>query len=230
VDLGLYISASGMVAEQARESQLSNDLANASTPGYKPDESTQQSFGSMLLNNTQTGQQVGSLETDVASGETYVDMTPAAAHETGQPLDFAIEGEGFFAVRTPEGVRYTRDGQFQKSATGQLTDAYGDVVLSQSGAPIQVGADGKLASDALGVFEVKGAVKQGENLFTGRATGTASGQARSGALEESGVDPVQAMVEMMAALRTFQSGQQAIQTIGGTLQEAATEVGSVTGG
>lgn len=229
MDLGLYIAASGMVAEQTRESQLSNDLANASTPGYKPDESTQESFGAMLLHNTQTGQQVGSLESDVASGETYVDLAPSAVHETGEPLDFAIEGEGFFAVRTPEGVRYTRDGEFQKSATGQLTDAYGNDVLSQAGAPIQVAANGKVPSGSLGVFEVKGAVKQGENLFTGKASGAGSGQVRSGALEESGVDAVQAMVEMMAALRTFQSGQQAIQTIGGTLQEAATEVGSVTG-
>lgn len=227
MDLGLYIAASGMVAEQTRQSQLANDLANASTPGYKADESTQHSFGSMLLSNTQTGQQVGSIEANVASGKTYVNLTPAAVHETGQPLDFAIEGEGFFAVRSAEGVRYTRDGQFERSASGQLTDANGNLVLSQAGAPIPVSAGGRVASSALGVFALSGAEKQGENLFTGRATGAATGQVRSGALEESGVDPVQAMVEMMAALRSFQSGQQAIQTIGSTLSQAATNVGSV---
>lgn len=229
MDLGLYIAASGMIAEQTRESQLSNDLANASTPGYKADQSTQSSFGEMLLSNTATGQEIGSLSTDVQSGKTFTDLAPAAIHETGQPLDFAVQGSGFFAVRTAEGVRYTRDGQFQTSASGQLTDAFGDPVLSQAGAPIQVGAGGRVPASAVGVFELTGATKQGENLFTGRAAGRASGTVRSGALEESGVDPVQAMVEMMAALRTFQSGQQAIQTIGGTLQEAATEVGSVSG-
>jgi flagellar basal-body rod protein FlgF len=228
MDLGLYIAASGMVAEQTRESQLSNDLANASTPGYKPDQSTQTSFGEMLLSNTSTGQQVGSISTDVQSGKTYTDMAPAAIHETGEPLDFAIAGEGFFGVRTSEGVRYTRDGQFEQSANGELVDAFGDPVLSQSGAPVNV-KDGKVAASAVGVFELRGASKLGENLFTGTVAGKASGTARSGALEESGVDPVQAMVEMMAALRTFQSGQQAIQTIGGTLQDAATEVGSVQG-
>jgi flagellar basal-body rod protein FlgF len=230
MDLGLYIAASGMVAEQARESQLSSDLANASTPGYKPDESTQENFGEMLLSNTLTGAPVGSISTDVSSARSYTDLAPAAIRETGEPLDFAIEGEGFFAVRTPQGVRYTRDGQFEQSATGELVDSFGDPVLTAGGAPVQVPRDGRVPASAIGIFELRGATKQGENLFTGRASGSARGAVRAGALEESGVDPVQAMVEMMAALRTFQSGQQAIQTIGGTLQEAATEVGSVSGG
>lgn len=229
MDLGLYIAASGMVAEQAREDQLSNDLANASTPGFKAEESTQSSFGAMLLSNTESGQQVGSIATNVRAGKAYVDLTPAAVHETGQPLDFAIAGEGFFAVRTAEGVRYTRDGQFAANAAGQLADSFGNPVLDQGGAPIRVGAQGRVPATALGVFELRGVAKQGENLFTGTPTGRGGGSVRSGALEESGVDPVKAMVEMMAALRTFQSGQQAIQTIGGTLQAAATQVGSVSG-
>ena len=59
MDLGLFIAASGMVAEQTRQDQLSNDLANASTPGYKPDESPQHSFGDVLLANTEGGAPVG---------------------------------------------------------------------------------------------------------------------------------------------------------------------------
>ncbi len=65
MDPGLYIAASGMLAEQVRQSQLSNDLANASTPGYKPDQAEQQSFGSLLLANTSTGQQIGTINTGV---------------------------------------------------------------------------------------------------------------------------------------------------------------------
>jgi flagellar basal-body rod protein FlgG len=80
------------------------------------------------------------------------------------------------------------------------------------------------------VFELQGAVKQGENLFTGAAAGRASGTVRSGALEESGVSPAKAMVEMVSSLRTFQSGQQAIQAIDQTLQEASSQVGSLNGG
>ncbi len=229
MDLGLYIAASGMVAEQARQDQLANDLANASTPGYKADESSEHSFGQILLSNTTSGAPVGSLSIGVESGKSYTDLTPAPVHETGAPLDFAIEGEGFFAVKTAQGVRYTRDGQFAVSAGGLLTDSFGNEVLGPEGSPIKVGTGGTVTSSAVGVFNVTGAVKQGENLFAGTQAGKASGTARSGALEESGVNPVNTMVEMMASLRSFQSGQQAIQAINETLQAAATQVGSVTG-
>ncbi len=69
-------------------------------------------------------------------------MTPAGMHDTGQPLDFGIVGPGFFAVQTARGVRYTRDGQFSASATGQLVDQSGNQVLDQQGKPITVGAGG----------------------------------------------------------------------------------------
>jgi flagellar basal-body rod protein FlgF len=228
MDLGLFTAASGMVAEQARQSQLANDLANASTPGYKADQSSQHSFGQILLSNTASGAQVGSISIGVESGKSYTDLAPAAMHETGDPLDFAIEGEGFFSVKTPQGVRYTRDGQFAVSAGGLLTDSFGNDVLGPEGAPIKVGANGTVAPAAIGVYKVAGPVKQGENLFTGAQEGKAAGTVRAGALEESGVNPVETMVEMMASLRTFQSGQQAIQAINETLQAASTQVGSVS--
>jgi flagellar basal-body rod protein FlgF len=229
MDLGLYIAATGMVAEQARQDQLSNDLANASTPGFKPDESPQHNFGAMLLANTRDGQTIGSVSTGVQLGGTYTDMTPAPVLDTGQPLDFAIQGKGFFAVQTAQGIRYTRDGQFTTSAQGDLVDGFGNRVLDQSGAPIHVGADGLLPASALGVFDVPSATKQGENLFSGTASGRAGATVRQGALEESGVSPATAMVDMITSLRTFQSGQQAIQAIDQTLHEASTQVGSVSG-
>jgi len=230
MDLGLYIAASGMVAEQVRQDQLSNDLANASTPGYKPDESPQHSFGDVLVASTENGPTVGSLDTGVALGKTYTDMTPGTMQETGEPLDFAIAGSGFFAVKTAQGVRYTRDGQFTTSAKGVLTDTSGDPVLDQSGAEVKVGAKGEVPASALGIFEVPGAAKQGENLYTGTASGKPTGTVRQGALEGSGVDAAKIMVEMITSLRSFQSGQQAIQSIGQTLQEAASQVGSLNAG
>jgi len=229
MDLGLYIAASGMVAEQVRQDQLSNDLANTSTPGYKPDESPQHSFGAVLLANTKGGPAIGSVNMGVALGKTYTDMTPGSVQETGEPLDFAIEGSGFFAVQTAQGVRYTRDGQFTASAQGVLTDANGNPVLGQGGAQVKVGASGTVPVSALGVFDVPGAIKQGENLYTGAAAGKASATVRQGALEGSGVDAAKVMVEMITSLRSFQSGQQAIQAIGQTLQEAASQVGSLNG-
>lgn len=149
MDLGLSIAASGMVAEQVREGQLSNDLANASTPGYKSDQAPQHSFGEVLVASTQGSTTVGPLDIGVALGKTYTDMTPASIQETGEPLDFAIQGSGFFAVKTAQGVRYTRDGQFTSSAAGVLTDASGNPVLSQSGAQIKVAANGTVAALSL---------------------------------------------------------------------------------
>ncbi len=229
MDLGLYIAASGMVAEQTRQAQLSDNLANASTPGYKSEQSPQHSFGEMLLSNTSTGQTIGSMNTGVQLGKSVTDMTPAGMQQTGQPLDFGIVGAGFFAVRTPQGVRYTRNGQFTTSTSGQLVDSAGDTVLSQSGAPIRVGAEGTVPAGSLGVFNVPSAVKQGENLYTGTPSGHAAGTVRQGVLEESGVNPARTMVEMIGSLRTFQSGQQAIQAINQTLQAASTQVGSLNG-
>jgi flagellar basal-body rod protein FlgG len=228
MDLGLYIAASGMVAEQTRQDQITNDLANASTPGYKPEETPQRSFNELLLSNTSTGAPIGSIATGVQVGKAFTDMTPASTQETGQPLDFAIVGQGFFAVQTPQGTRYTRDGQFSASAQGQLVDSAGRPVLDQQGKPISVGAEGRVPAGQLGVFEVPGAVKQGENLFAGAASGRGAGSVRQGSLEASGVDAPHAMVEMIGSMRNFQSGQQAIQAINATLQAAATQVGSLT--
>jgi flagellar basal-body rod protein FlgF len=229
MDLGLYIAASGMMAEQVRQDQLTNDLANGSTPGYKPDHSVQQSFGDLLLSNTSTGQVIGPIGTGVTIKSTVTDMTQAPLQQTGQPLDFAIEGTGFFGVRTPQGIRYTRDGQFSASAQGQLVDAQGDQVFGQGGAPIRVGAKGTVPAAALGVFSVPGAKKQGNNLFTGAAAGRATGTVRQGELEGSGVDPTHTMVDMISSLRAYESGQKAIQSIDETMQECASSVGSIGG-
>ena len=230
MDLGLDIAASGMVAEQVRQDQLANNLANASTPGYKPDSTPQHSFGAVLMANSQGAASVGSVDEGVALGKAHTDMAPGAIQETGEPLDFAIGGNGFFAVQTAQGVRYTRDGQFQASAAGVLTDANGNPVLGQGGAQVKVGATGTVPASALGVFEVPGAAKRGENLYTGAAAGKATATVRQGALEGSGVNAAKVMVDMIDSLRTFQSGQQSIQAIGQTLQTAASQVGSLNGG
>lgn len=230
MDAGLYIAASGMLAQQVREDQLANDLSNASTPGYKSDASVQQDFGSLLLANTATGQQIGSINTGVRLTAPVTNLTPETLYSTGQPLDFGIAGQGFFGVRTAQGVRYTRDGQFQESAQGLLVDGQGNPVLSQNGATITVSAQGTVPAASLGVFNLTGATKQGDNLYTGTAGGRGSGTVKQGELESSGVDPVMTMTNMISSLQTYQAGENAIQSIDGTMQESASSVGSLTGG
>src|SRR5919199_5510377 len=144
MERGLYIAASGMLAEMVRQDQIANDLANASTPGYKPDRSTQRSFGRLLLQNTRTGATVGPLGLGVRVDGTITDLSPGPIRETREPLDFAIVGDGFFAVQTPGGIRYTRNGQFTVSPDGFLATPLGGRVLGQNGAPVRVGANGRV--------------------------------------------------------------------------------------
>jgi flagellar basal-body rod protein FlgG len=227
MDRGLYIAASGMLSELVRQDQISNDLANASTPGYKADRSTQKSFQDLLLDNTQTGESVGSLGLGAQIDSIVTDFSPAPMRQTGEALDFAIDGEGFFGLQTPQGTRYTRNGQFSTNASGTLVSSLGYPVLSQSGGTIRVGSGGKVDADRVGVFAVPNAVKQGESLFTGSSGGQAPGKARGGVLEGSGADPARSMVDMIASFRAFEAGQRVIRTLDETLQKATTQVGQI---
>jgi flagellar basal-body rod protein FlgF len=226
MDRGLYIAASGMLTEMARQDLLANDLANASTAGYKSDRTTQRSFQDVLLSNTRTGAPVGPIGSGAAITRQVTDFAAEPLKDTGEPLDFAIAGDGFFAVQTAQGQRFTRNGAFQTGAGGRLVDQLGNAVLDQRGRTLTVGADGTVDPRRLGVFAVTNPRKAGDGVFTGTAAGRATGQARSGALEGSGVDPTRAMIDMIASLRAFESGQKVIQTMDQTLEQAATKVGS----
>ena len=230
MDRGLYLAASGMLAEQHRQDQIANDLANASTAGYKAERTTQQSCGEMLLTNSVTGQQVGRVTTAVAVTSTVTDWTPGVLKETGEPLDFAVNGDGFFAVQTNAGTRYTRNGQFSSDAQGRLTTLQGDLVLGRNNQPVTLGADGKVDPRVLNVVTLTNPEKVGNSYVTGTpgAAGQTAGSVRAGALEASGADPTQSMVDMMASFRAYESGQKVIHTIDETLGKAAASVGSLT--
>src|SRR4051812_18190057 len=142
MERGLYIAASGMLSEMVRQDQIANDLANASTPGYKADRATQRSFGDILLANSVTGQPVGPLGLGSQIDSIVTDTTGAPARDTGEPLDFAVVGEGWFGVQTPQGVRYTRNGQFAVSPQGTLIDSMGNQVMGRNGGPLRGGPPG----------------------------------------------------------------------------------------
>jgi flagellar basal-body rod protein FlgG len=228
MERGLYIAASGMLAEQARQDLIAHDLANASTAGYKPDRVASKSFGEVLLSDTRTGSAVGPLGFGTQIAKQVTDLSAAPLRDTGEPLDFAVEGNGFFSVRTSNGVRFTRDGQFAASTRGTLVTAAGDDVLGPNGTPVRIGADGKVAPGDIGIVALTNARREGDNLFTGTAGAAPAGSGvRPGALEASGVDPVTTMVDMISSLRVFESGQRVITTIDSTLQKAANQVGSI---
>ncbi|MFP5364222.1 MAG: flagellar hook-basal body protein [Thermoleophilia bacterium] len=227
MERGLYIAASGMLAEQVRQDLIAHDLANASTPGYKADRVTTQSFGDLLLQDRSSGGAIGPLGLGARIESQTTDLSPGPLRATGEPLDFAVEGEGFFAVRGANGTRYTRDGQFQVSANATLVTAAGDEVLGPDGRPVRVGPGGSVAASAIGLTRIDGAAREGDNLFTGDAGGAAAGRVRAGALEGSAVDPIRTMVDMLGSLRAFEAGQRVITTIDSTLAKAANQVGTI---
>ncbi len=230
MDLGLYIAAQGMLAEQTRQDNLASDLANASTPGYKPVTSVQQSFGAILLSNAQNGTGVGTIDSGVKIAKEVANTASAPLQATSNPLDFAIAGAGYFAVRTAQGIQYTRDGQFSSSSKGLLVDQSGDQVLSARGAPIAVGANGVVTPSSLGVFNVPNVTEIGNNNFAGAAAGAASGTVQAGMLEGSGVDPIETIMDMTTSLQSYQAGQKAIETIQQAMQASASSVGLIQGG
>ena len=228
MERGLYIAASGMIAEQTRQDLLANDLANVSTPGYKSDRATQREFEEMLLRNSETGQGIGGLGMGVGIDRQATDFRPQPTRRTDEPLDFAIAGEGFFAVQGADGVRYTRNGRFTASPDGVLTTATGETVLGRNGGPVRVGADGNVPPAALRVVALQNPAKAGEGLFTGQPGAQVNADlVRSGELEGSGADPARAMVDMIASMRAFEAGQRVIRTIDETLQKAVNDVGQI---
>jgi flagellar basal-body rod protein FlgF len=228
---GLYIAASGMLAELTRQNQIANDLANASTAGYKPDRAAQASYGDVALANTKSGQAIGSLGYGTRIAEIRTDLTGGPLKETDQPLDLALAGDGFLAVQTPQGTRYTRDGQLAQDANGTLVTATGSPVLDDRGRQIKIPAgqavtvapDGTITAAGksvarLAVVSLTNAAKQGDNLYTGTpGARPRETQVKQGFLEGSAADPARAMVDMIVSMRAYESAQRVIHAIDETL-------------
>jgi flagellar basal-body rod protein FlgG len=131
-------------------------------------------------------------------------------------------------VQTKQGVRYTRNGSFTADAQGKLVDQLGNQVLGVGGKPVTV-TEGTIDPTKVALFNLRNPVKQGDSNFTGQAGGTATGKVKSGSLEGSGVDPARAMVDLMASMRSLEATQRAMTTIDSTLQQTASQVGTLPG-
>jgi flagellar basal-body rod protein FlgF len=147
---GLYTAASGMISGLRMQATVAENLANMSTPGFKGERSGLQEFSGVLarrqgqaavplpmgmnsvLGRVGTGAYVDSRETVLKEG---------SERKTDLPLDVMIRGEGFFAIQTDDGVRYTRDGRFGRDATNTLVSADGFPVLDAAGNTITVTSD-----------------------------------------------------------------------------------------
>ena len=210
---GIYTSIDGALVHQLRLETISNNMANLNTNAFRKDII---SFDETLSMNYLSA----------------TDFTPGLARHTGNDLDVALEGQGFFKVQTPKGVRYTRDGAFSLNAQGVLVTKNGDAVLGENG-PITI-AGGKLTITNDGQVVVDGTQvdklmlvafkqprllsKEGSSYYfhqgeKSEVFAAAETDVKQSYLEGSNVNPTAEMVKMIEAYRAFESAQKAIQSI-----------------
>ena len=179
-------------------------------PATRPTAPSQGSFGNLLLQNTQTGQPVGTLGIGARIDATR-SPTSAAQPLQARPASRSTSRSPARAgspSRPPQGMRYTRNGQFSAAANGTLVDQLGNPVLGQNGQPSRVGADGTVdPRPGRRLRRHQRRARGRQPLHRHRRRPRPRAQVRSGALEGSGVDPTRTMVDMIASLRAFESGQ-----------------------
>ena len=163
MDSGYYAAMTGLVARTQALDTAAANLANAQTPGYRAE---REYFRSVLLGPDALDSQLGRTVNNFGLlGGDRLNMAQGALTATGNPLDLAIAGEGFFAVQTANGLRYTRDGSFRRSPVGQLVTGAGEPVLSTAGLAIQL-PPGEVAVGADGAVSVAGGVVSTVGVFT----------------------------------------------------------------
>jgi flagellar basal-body rod protein FlgF len=181
---------------------------------------------------------IGTLSAGALLTTTYTDLQPGPLMRTGNPLDVAIEGEGYFAVQTPAGIRYTRNGAFSLNAEGILITREGFPVLGTQGvirlprsATLEIGEDGSLRIDGKVVDRlqiVQGTMRKDTNgWLVGNATPVATPRLITGMLEGANVNIVREMVEMIEYLRAYETHQRAIQAQDETLGRAINEIARI---
>lgn len=267
---GIYTALSGAMAQSARLDTIANNLANVSTPGFKRDG---QLFREYLTSyekepGTITVPRVpASIESfyDMQGGDkayvdpngTFTDFEQGSLKQTGNRLDLAIEGDGFFQVNTPDGIRLTRVGSLNVDSEGRLVTKQGQAVLRDGAAgqdpasrEIRLTSANVTISPSGEIFDGQNSIgkialmnvgkkdalqKTGHSLYTLKDTidpqlsVATDAKIHQGFLEMSNVNPVREMTDMITATRTFESTQKGIQAYDQMMGKVVNEVPKLTG-
>ena len=232
MDSASYIAAAGLKAAFQRLEVATHNLANINSPGYKADKP----FFRML-----------SEAADRLSGSslagTLTDFSNGSLKKTGNPLDLAINGDGFFSVRTPGGIRYTRNGSFTIAQGGELITQEGYPVLSNQGGTIvialgpgtankvSVSSTGDVSVDGnrvgtIGVFrfaDTRALLKEGSQTFTSAEVPqeVINPNIEQGAVEESNVNVIASLLDLIEINRIYEVNQKTVQTLMNTINRRA---------
>ena len=247
---GFYNLTSGMLTQRQKLNTIANNLTNISTPGFKSSRHIVGNFQDVLYSrvgnqNKSSYQAIGRQSYIVSTNEIVTNYTQGALEETGISLDFAIDGEGFFAIRNAANeTMYTRSGSFSLDEQGYLCYSGFGRVLDGNGNALRVMTD-KVVSDNNGNIYANNGMLLGQiGVFTfddnaqleyndeGFLVG-AEGQAvedpvvRGGFLERSNVDMVTEMTEMLSSQRAFQSAAQVTKIYDSLMSKITNEIGKV---
>ncbi len=236
-------AASGMQARMESLEMLANNLANVETGGYKAD---REHFSLYTGDDATSDPLTGDVSTVPVIESQWTDLSQGVIRQTANPLDFAIQGEGMFAVQTAGGVRYTRNGSFRLSPSGTLTSSDGSPLLAQGGGqiavqqglPMEVLPDGTVQQGGQSIgqmqvvsFNPDSIAKEGLNYFAplaGAQGKPASGAVLQGKLEQSNVGAAESSVRLVAIMRQFEMLQKAMNLGNELNRRAIEEVARVT--
>lgn len=211
---GMSSAAAAMQMLERKQQVLANNLANASTRGFK----AETAFARLMDNQ-------------LAKTDTALDLSAGSLTETHNSLDLAVEGDGFFVTQTPNGERFVRNGSFRLDPDRQLVDERGNPVLGEEGplvlptGTVEIGEDGTVKVNGRVLQRIRlervadGAqlMHEGGTQFVPDASRQAIPPAertvKQGFLEESNVNTMSAMTDMLAVLHRYGAAQKALSTI-----------------
>ncbi|MDR4498617.1 MAG: flagellar basal-body rod protein FlgF [Candidatus Scalindua sp.] len=226
----VYLAASGLDAYTKKQETISANLANTNTAGFKK----------YIADFTITADEVDGIKSEVVRPDVSIDFTKGDLTYTGNSLDIAIDGEGFFTIETEQGLRYTRNGQFKLSGNGEIVTSNGGKVLGQNGPLVMpkgknlvtIDSTGKIKVDNSEVgqllinnfTEMSSLIPVGSSLFMASPTAVPDPAKLNyaiaqGYLEKSNVNVVAEMVEMIENMRSYEASNYLIKNFSDTLQQ-----------
>lgn len=236
---GIYIAMTGAVLRKQELDSVANNLANVSTAGYK-----RTSFSSRLyplLEGVPQEQKAvyPNARAMAYYGKYHIDTSEGNIKTTGNPLDLAIKGDGFFAIEGKDKTYYTRNGAFSMNKDGFLVTLSGQRVLDTANKPIRIeGKSVNITPD--GNIYVNGNIaaklKQvnlnniehtGGSLFSGNEAGASKGEIIQGSIEMSNVNPIREMVGIITALRQYETARKVMKSFEDISQKVVTEIAKV---
>ncbi len=240
MDSGLYAACAGLMARTEQLDTVASNLANSSSAGFRGQKNV---FGTVLAQASHHGRfsalNQATNSYGVLSG-TALDQTQGTLTTTGNSLDVALEGPGYFKVQTANGVAYTRNGSFRLSSSGQLSTASGDAVLGVNG-PLSlpngaatISADGTISSSGAIVGKLKVVnfppetvpVSQGDAYYAApvdQEQPVPTTAVRQGSLESSNVSPVSGVVELINAQRAAETMRRVLSMLDSEMDKTAAQ-------